>query len=101
MINEFDNQCDLSYNIIVTKEQEENQMTDNIDERVLRYIPKRYRHNLTWLEKCHNECDNSNVYFITYDFGGTEVSETCDTIDEVVYMCRQICQMEEAGEIYQ
>lgn len=56
----------------------------NCEENVMKYLPKRYRKYIVWAEKCHNSCDNSNVYFVTIEVNGKEYeSENADTIDEM------------------
>ena len=57
-----------------------------IDERLLRYIPKKMRPFVTWLdfEK------SSHVYFLTFEKDGKEVSaEPSDTVLELTWNARQ------------
>lgn len=61
-----------------------------IDERLLKYIPKKMRPFVTWLdfEK------SSHVYFLTFEKDGKEVStEPSDTVLELTWNARQ-CRKE-------
>lgn len=58
--------------------------TTYIDERLLKYIPKKMQKYLVWLEK------SCGVYFVTFEINGVEDSETCDTVDEIRWNCQQV-----------
>ena len=61
-----------------------------IDERLLKYIPKKMRPFVTWLdfEK------SSHVYFLTFEKDGKEVNaEPSDTVLELTWNARQ-CRKE-------
>ena len=62
----------------------------NCEEKVMKYLPKKYHKYVVWAEKCHNSCDNSNVYFVTIEVNGKEYSiEIADTIEEMKYNFRE------------
>ena len=57
---------------------------ENCEGKVMKYLPKKYHKYIVWAEKCHNSCDNSNVYFVTIEVNGKEYSsEPADTIEEM------------------
>lgn len=56
----------------------------NCEEKVLKYLPKKYHKYIVWAEKCHNSCDGSNVYFVIIEVNEKEYSiEPADTIEEM------------------
>lgn len=62
-----------------------------VDEKFLKYLPEKYKENIVWLEKCHNECDNSNVYFLIYNINGKEYhADNSDTISELKWNAIEI-----------
>jgi hypothetical protein len=61
-----------------------------IDKNLLKYIPKKYRDDIVWLEKSHNQCDGTNVYFLTYKINGKEYNaENSDTVSELNWNAKQ------------
>lgn len=64
---------------------------ENCEEKVMKYLPKKYHKYVVWAEKHHNECDNSNVYFLTIEVNGKEYSaEPADTINEMKWNFKQV-----------
>lgn len=61
-----------------------------INQRYVRYIPKKMREYLVWLDRIDNECDGSHVYFITFEKDGVEYhTEPCDTVSEITWNSRE------------
>lgn len=71
-------------------------MTNIIDKRYTKYIPKKMLPYLTWLDRQDNECDHSHCYFIVFEKDGKEYTpETADTVSEITWNCKQL--LEEMG----
>ena len=66
------------------------------EERVLKYLPKKYHKYIVWAEKSHNSCDNSNVYFLTIEVNGKEYNaEPSDTIEEMKWNFKEVIRVVE------
>ena len=71
-------------------------MIESIDERYVKYIPKKILPFLVWLDRQDNECDGSHCYFAVFNKDGVEYNmETADTVAEITWNCKQL--FEEMG----
>lgn len=61
-----------------------------IEKRLLKYIPKRLRPYVVWLDYE----SSSHVYFLTFEVNGVEVNaDNADTVAELTWNARQ-CESE-------
>lgn len=66
------------------------------EEKVMKYLSKRYHKYIVWAEKCHNSCDNSNVYFLTIKIKGKEYNaEPSDTIEDLKWNFKELIRVVE------
>ena len=61
----------------------------HIEERLLKYIPKKMRNYVVWLDYEKS----SHVYFLTFEKDGVEVSaEPSDTVSELNWNAKQCAE---------
>ena len=62
-----------------------------IEERYIKYIPKKILPYLIWLDRQDNECDKSHCYFAIFEKDGKQYhAEVADTVGEITYNCKML-----------